>query len=403
MRRIILPLVILVIIAGAFLSRADEADPKTVSIEELITRLGNSDFAEREKSAKTLQARGPSVLPALRKALKHQDAEVRRRVEELIPILEAVAAIAPKRVTLPAEKQPLSAILKEIEKQTGYTVEEDERNDDNRFAFEMKDVPFWEALERIRRETGCIIVERNSAGKFSLKKSKAKKPFVVTAEAFRLELIWLEEHRHMDFRDDAGKGNELGVHRHRVTTVGFSIQAEPRFVIVGVETPKVESAQDEDGRPFTVLPSRSNRDGGVILLQVPEGARTIKEVRGTISIQVAVARKNVVATENFLASRGTKFRVGNDTLEIIRAGENPNGYYLTIALPPKTGYDPCWSQRIHLEDAKGNRYNSKGGTGAFDFISWESPGVGPPVKVVVEDWTIQHHSIPFVFKDVPLP
>jgi hypothetical protein len=29
--------------------------------------------------------------------------------------------------------------------------------------------------------------------------------------------------------------------------------------------------------------------------------------------------------------------------------------------------------------------------------------VGPPAKLVFEDWIIHEHEIPFEFKDVPLP
>src|SRR5258708_7272348 len=120
MTRTLLATVVVTVLAGSLLTWTCAADTKAPTTEELIDRLASADFPEREQAAKTLKSRGPDVLPALRKALKHRDAEVRRRVEELIPLLEAVAAVAPKRVTLTGEKRPLSAILKDIEKQTGY-------------------------------------------------------------------------------------------------------------------------------------------------------------------------------------------------------------------------------------------------------------------------------------------
>ena len=158
MSRAFLPFIVLVtVLAGAFLSPADEPNLKTVSTDDLIVRLGRAEFAEREQASKALKhAAHPCC--RLRKAVKHRDAEVRRRAEELIPVLEHIAAVAPKCITLSTRKQPLSVILKEIEKQTGYTVKEEERNDYQHYSFEMKNVPFWEAIEQIRREAKCLVV-----------------------------------------------------------------------------------------------------------------------------------------------------------------------------------------------------------------------------------------------------
>src|SRR5437870_6500229 len=99
------------------------ADAPSPNVEKLIDQLGSRVFAEREQAARLLQARGPSVLPALRKALGHRDTEVRRRVQELIAPLAAAAAVAPKRITLKADHWPLADLLKEVETQTGYRID----------------------------------------------------------------------------------------------------------------------------------------------------------------------------------------------------------------------------------------------------------------------------------------
>ena len=115
---------LLLALTALWVIAAHDPQEQAPSAEKLIEQLGSKEFAERERAKRLLQARGPSVLPALRQALADPalDLEVRRRIEQLIPPLEAAAALEPKRVTLKAGKKPLAAVLKEIDRQTGFKV-----------------------------------------------------------------------------------------------------------------------------------------------------------------------------------------------------------------------------------------------------------------------------------------
>ena len=53
-------------------------------------------------------------MPDLRKAKTHADPEVRRRLDDLIPVLEMMATLTPKRVTAKFNKKPVKEILDEI-------------------------------------------------------------------------------------------------------------------------------------------------------------------------------------------------------------------------------------------------------------------------------------------------
>src|SRR5262245_45685210 len=103
------------------LTATGASEPAT---EELIEQLGSKKYTERERAKQLLQARGPAVLPALRKALASAgaDLERRRRLEQLIPPLEAAEALTPKLVTLKPGKRSLGEVLKDVEKQTGFKV-----------------------------------------------------------------------------------------------------------------------------------------------------------------------------------------------------------------------------------------------------------------------------------------
>ena len=140
--------------------------------------------------------------------------------------------------------------------------------------------------------------------------------------------------------------------------------------------------------------------------------KMIKEIRGNIPIEVVVARKNIVI-DNFLKSKGTKVRVGTDSLdgsdsleiaEVTWNEKESSSYVLIVG----TGWTRGWADRVHLEDAHGNRYrqtftNYNASSFQYRYKKPDVPDVGPAVKLIIEDWTIVDHSIPFVFKDVPLP
>src|SRR5690606_20904936 len=62
-------------------------------IDLLVKQLGDDEFETREAASKALPEYGVAALAALRKAKDSRDPEVRRRVRELLPALERVAAL----------------------------------------------------------------------------------------------------------------------------------------------------------------------------------------------------------------------------------------------------------------------------------------------------------------------
>jgi hypothetical protein len=55
------------------------SDTKEPTTEELIAQLGHKTFTVREKAMVALRARGPSALPAMKKAFTGPDADSRTR------------------------------------------------------------------------------------------------------------------------------------------------------------------------------------------------------------------------------------------------------------------------------------------------------------------------------------
>jgi Tol biopolymer transport system component len=65
------------------------APPSRVDVQRLITQLGSDDFDEREAASRLLADVGAPALPALEKALRSEDLEIRRRAGRLIPGIRA--------------------------------------------------------------------------------------------------------------------------------------------------------------------------------------------------------------------------------------------------------------------------------------------------------------------------
>jgi WD40 repeat protein len=62
--------------------------PPAAEVARLVRQLGSESFAEREEAGRRLDALGEGALPALRKALDADDAEIRRHAVELVRVIE---------------------------------------------------------------------------------------------------------------------------------------------------------------------------------------------------------------------------------------------------------------------------------------------------------------------------
>jgi hypothetical protein len=133
-------------------SSADQA-PNKEKIDKLIEQLGSGSFAEREKATKELAGIGVAALEALRKAAKSEDAEVRKRVEYILPKIERQAESArllvPKRVHLIYKDTPLGEAVADFGKKSGYSIElhdPDSKLKERKITLDTGETTFWSAL-----------------------------------------------------------------------------------------------------------------------------------------------------------------------------------------------------------------------------------------------------------------
>jgi hypothetical protein len=130
-------------------------------VAKLVEQLGSGDFGEREKASKELDDIGAPALEALHRAASSEDAEVRRRAEELVRKIEKRTAsariLAPTRVHLVYRDTPLPEAVADFKKKSGYDIAlHDPRGKlaDRKITLDTGETTFWHALDLFCREAG---------------------------------------------------------------------------------------------------------------------------------------------------------------------------------------------------------------------------------------------------------
>jgi hypothetical protein len=410
--------------------------------EEWIEQLGDSDYQKRDVALQLLQAQGSAALPALRKAVNHRDAEVRRRVVDLIPTLEVAAIVAPKRVSLKVTNKNLREVFDEVAKQTGLKVEFWSNNLQQTYSFELRNLTFWEAVDRISRETGMVIQQSFGDDKVRLNPHNGHAAHVTYDGAFRYSANNIHQSRSLDLTT---VNHDVGPARRQDNlSFSFTIFVEPRLAILGLGDVKLTAAYDNEKNSL-LPPANPDFDGvnvafgmrrwstgryggnrstsyqaNLNLLRVSEKATTIKLLRGTVPINLLTEQKPVVLAEKITNGKGKKTTIDTTTIHIVDVTEQPNKQLqvkLSISEDNKDNNDYTWMntmyQRIQLFDDKGNLYQNFGTNWSnhapnhvdLTFTYGLPPNVMNPTpgKMVFMSWHTLQHQVSFEFKDIPLP
>ena len=157
-------------LAVALPSPAAENKTDGGHIAKLIDQLGSPKFAEREDAMKELEKIGVPALPALRKATKSNDAETRRRAEELVGKLskleETAKVLTPTTVRLVYKDTPVADAVADIAKKTGFQITlvgDTAKLADRKVTLDTGETTFWQALDQFCEKAG--LVETGVAGR----------------------------------------------------------------------------------------------------------------------------------------------------------------------------------------------------------------------------------------------
>lgn len=419
----------------------EKSDP---GIAQLIKDIGDEDYRTREKAGRALDAIGEKALSPMRAALRSTESpEVQRRLAVLIRKIDTERLVAPKRITIAKKVMTAKAAVDEIAKQTGYRIEFSGGSNDEKHTFEFDDVPFWVALDRIASAAGCVVyTEDYGDNMIRIYNQDALNPHVAYSGPFR----FLATNIHTsDSIQLSGVPRRGGVHRYSNMNFNFQVQSEPKNPMLGVTQAEIISAVDENGSSMIMPRNPNDRSayynnpgsfrghntyGNLNLTRGDKSATRIKSIKARIGlVLLAGTSPEIVITDPLKVAKKTF--VGR-TIELdigsLTEDKNNKGHYVLDLTARKLGdNDPNrpdynWSntvwQKIELLDANGNAYRTYGannsnnnGTvvsmtipyGNQDRRGGQTTKLGPPVKMVVNEWLSITHEVTFEFKDVPLP
>ena len=361
------------------------APPSDHALEKLVEQLGDNDYRVRDEASRALKEIGAKALPSLRKALTHPDAEVRRRANELLPALETAALLAPKRVTLKTVNKPIKDAFDELIRQTGYHVEYNLNDPNKLYSFDLQDVSFWEAVDKLSRSSGLMLQQGYGDDHVRLYPQDAYSPHVDYAGAFRFTAASFNQYRNIDFSltgkgaaatspqrepdvDLLGvRGAENGHSRHRRSRTSTPPTTTRRTPCSSPSTPTSLSTTSSGRRRWTAGKygngNRMYSTQAQVNLQRPsEQATAAKVIRGTLPVTLLVEQKEVGRHRQGAGGQGRQGPIGTTQFVIEDVTEQPGKQYqIKMAVTEDLEGDPndySWLnslyQRIEVLDVKGN-------------------------------------------------
>jgi hypothetical protein len=455
-----------------FLGQAPVADPSG-----LVAQLGSRHYAEREAAAQSLEHLGYEALPALRLARSSRDLEIRTRATYLVNRIEGALLTQPTLIALDFQDRPLPEVLKAIGEQAGVqltvTNEAVPPLSTRRLTLrEPRPVTLWKAIDRlcdagqlyynplrvqtspVPREPQILLSPVNPSATSSATPTSDSGPF-------RLSLLNLHFQRDVLF-DQGGfirtnprlpepvrviapqpnPGVAAGPTVNEEFSAQIQITAEPRLAIFQNGPLRILEAIDEHGQsllhpihdgPFIQrasgyfgITSGSTLTLQALLSRPTQPSRTIKRLRGSLSVMVSTRKPNplIVSLNNPL---GKTFQNDDATLSILDIRIDPNTRQTTFDLSIRSNSAGFTSpaatvapadfpfprpdvnqQQIEILDAQGRLLPWYGagtdGEGTrFSVTLIPRPDQSAPVEIRHYTLSRAATDVSFVFEDVPMP
>jgi hypothetical protein len=434
-----------------------------------IAQLGSRRYVERQAAARALDRLGMAALPALTEATRSPDPEIRRHALALVKAIrrrdERDKLLAPTPVHLVCRDTPIPEALAALAKQAGLAIEYSGTRAQfsrRKITLDTGKTTFWPALDRLCREAGLAEsrsvqnAPANGNPRLVLVDAKTQPPPTCYFGAMRFRALPGNSlDRGMPRRDEgesllvleasleprADLGNVLGLRLDRVVDErGTAAQATVELLAAG----RTSNPYEGYGRYSTYYTGdeagpqegRSRQ----VLVRVHR-ARVLKELRGTLTVEVKKPSEPLITVENILKAAGKSFAGPNEgTLNVVRVSRNadgkvvlrlqtsfalrmingglqignggmrirrnPGGPWETVGIPPSD---------LRLVDARGRsfpppRVMMRGttlGGGAFsqhfELTYVPDKGQAEPAKLVYTGVRTIPVDVPFTLKDVHLP
>lgn len=415
------------------------------AVAALITSLGDADYRVREKAGQALAAKGEAVLPDLRRAMNATDnPEIARRLTVLVRKMDYDRLVSPKRVTLTAKNKPIKEVYDEISKQTGYKIELQAGGPgtEGKYSFEFDGTPFWQVIDKVSETAGLTVYTDYDDEMVRINSySDSHNPYVAYAGPFRVVASQINSSKNVQLAGLSRRGFNNSRSQEAIN-LNFQIQSEPKNPILGTLQTELISATDETGA--SLVPPKGDREyysrsgyynpgyrghnayGNLNLVRAARDAAKIKSLKGKIGIMLLAGTVPEIVINDPLKAKNTK-HVGRSVELDYDSMTEANGQYSVALTAKKVGpqdpnqIDYNWSntlwQKLELVDAKGGRYRCYGPNNVNnnglsvqltlpfgpDNRRGETKKLGPPVKLIYNEWMSVTHEVTFEFKDIPLP
>jgi hypothetical protein len=458
------------VLAPLFAAEEPAPAPKAIpaAVEKLVRQLGSEDFKARAAAQKALEQLDVDAVPLLQEHAKQAtDPEVRRRLEEVLPALERTAALRPTRVTVAWKEKPVREAVKELAQLVGYKIEVWPNNNagpaggqERLVTLDLKDVTFWEALERLCDAGGLNQQWYGPDAAAINLQSGANNPGIFCFEGpFRIVAMSFNYSKNLNLGGGSAEGVDGPFRKSENLYMTLGVSSEPKLPLLNAGQPTITEALDDQNQSMVPPPHGADRHmyygyGGyrqpvyqVNAALLPSAAgRKLQILKGTIPVTVVSAQKPKITVEKLTEVKNKAFKEGATNLTIQDATKN--GDQLTVRLTineaVKQGQQnfllmdsQALAQRLEVYDAKGNKYrtqypnnwnsNGNGHVEATFTFNLNAPnanarrgGLGfrigaifgggraaaadnGPYKFVYYEWTTMTHTVPFEFRDLPLP
>ncbi len=298
------------------------ASPPTSNVDQLVQQLGSPRFGEREQAALDLERLGAPALESLQKAVKHPDAEVRRRAEELVRVIErrlqSERLLVPTRLKLDYRDTPLPDAVADLAKRAGCAIDLQNRDKlaHRTVTLQTAEIPFWQALAAFCDSAQVTLLTSDLSGRPQAARDvdairaqmemELRRQAVVQqgfAQPFpqqgagpapRLVLVDQKPAERPTMVAGAVRVRALpatgGSRNERETTVVLEVYPEPKLAWRGLLGVRIEKAIDEANQAYAQTPTDNFAGGGgdpeVVLWQNGNGVIVQQmQVRGQVILR----------------------------------------------------------------------------------------------------------------------
>lgn len=302
-----------------------------LKVRRLVLRLDADQLSQRQAAEEQLLGLGPEILDLLPQPTDRLSAEARQRIGRVRQKLQQLAAEAvarPSSITLRGDALPLSEVLAALGRQSGNKIVDfrdqfGQQPTDPPLEIDFKDVPFWEALDRVLDQAELEVYSFGEDKAISLvARSGPQRPRVGAAcysGPLRIEPIRLIARR--ELRGDDGSLRLM-----------LSVIWEPRLRPINLRQKLSDvRAVDENGRPLPVedvAPELNLPTGRTTSVQLvlpfalpPREVKQIASLEGKLAAMIP-GKVETFTFDNLIGASNVEKRIAGVTVTLNKVREN---------------------------------------------------------------------------------